>query len=990
MKKLIVIITALLCSLLMAAQGNIAGFVLDKNEKPVAGAIVTLYGSEINAITDSKGEFKLSFSQGSILEVQTAAFDKMFYKVEDTKNVRIIMNFPSDMVDMGLHFYRNVNNSTAAISGVRSNELNQTSAQTLQNALFGKVLGLTALQNGQAPVLENASFGIRGLQSLNDNDVVILVDGVERKINFISPDEVESVSILKDGAALAMHGYKAQNGIISIRTKRGAYNTRSVKVSYEHAFKQPVRLPQLANAATYAMAMNEALRNDGRPELYSAGEIKHFQDGDMPQFFPNVDWVNESFRNKGDANKYNIAFRGGSDKMRYFTMVDLISDKGFLKNTETNKDYSTQLAHSKMNVRTNLDIDISKTTALQVNLMGVLGEYNRPTRSNGTIYDAIYTLPSAAYPIKTYDGLWGGNATWPTDNPVAGIQATGFTRSLFRSLNADVTLDQKLDFLVKGLKATAQLSYDNSLEYWDFQTADYNYASDKLNIVTGDTTRYTGGAKKDLTFSHSYGLQFFRMNSSAALSYENSFGLNSIYTTLLAGYEHYVGRGQNTTINRQNFSWLANYSYDNKYIADLVLNLSGSNRLPASARYNLAPTVSGAWVVSREDFMKDLTWLNFLKLRASAGINYSDYTPSWNLTLQAFSTGSSYPLTKDHVWLGANSETRLPMSVVLAERSKRMNIGVDMLIFNGLSVTADIYKQRRDNQFVGQSGRISSVLGMTASYKNAGIVDSKGFELGLDWNKKMGELEINAGAKFSYSTSEIIEMYESPVAYSYLARTGKPVGQLFGLEAIGFFADQADIDNSPAQLFSNVKPGDVKYKNQNDDNVIDQNDVVAIGKNSQLPEMYFSFNVGAEYKSIGFNAMFQGVGGYSAMPMTKAMYKPLIDNATISEHYYQNRWTPETTASALYPRLTTEQNDNNYQNSTLWLKDASFLKLRHCELYYKLPQSVIKYAKMSEMKLYVRAMDLILFDKIKQFDPEVIGIQYPTDRSLHLGVNIIF
>ncbi len=990
MKKIIIIITALLCSWIVFAQGKPSGFVIDKYNKPVEGAIVKIKGTELNSITDEKGMFDLPFEKGAVLVVCTPQLDKLEYVVTNMQSKIIKIDYASSMVDLGMNLFLNNYNSAASVSTISATELSKSSAQSLQNALFGKGLGLTSLQGGQAPVLENASFSIRGLQSLNSNGVLILVDGVERNINFVSPDEVESISILKDGAALAAHGYKAQNGIISIRTKRGAYNSRSIKVSYEHAFKQPVRLPQLANAHTYALARNEGLRNDGKPELYSADALTHFKDGDMPYFFPNVDWVNESFRNKGDANKYNVVFQGGNDKMRYFTMVDLISDKGFLKNTEKNKDYSNQLEYSKMNIRTNLDVDVSKTTKLQVNLQGVLGEYNRPTRNNGEIYDAIYALPSAAYPIKTYDGIWGGSATWPTTNPVAGIQGTGYTRSLFRSLNADMTLEQNLDFMLKGLKTYAKVSFDNNTEYWDFNTLDYVYASDVLSLVPLDTTRYTGGAKKDLTFSNSYGMQFYRMNSSAGLTYEAEFNKHNVISSLVGSYEHFVGRGQNTTLNRQNLSWFVNYVYNQKYIANMVWNLSGSNRLPSSARYNLAPTAAAAWVISKEDFMNDISWVDFLKLRASAGLNYSDYAPSWNLNLQAFSGGGSYPLTSDHVSVGGTTESRLPMTTILAERALRYNVGLDLSMMNGLTFTVDAYQQRRENQFVEQSGSVSAVLGMTSAYKNAGIVDSKGIELGIDLNKKYGEFQVNVGAKFTYATNKIIEMNEAPVAFPYLSRTGLSINQPFGLEAIGFFADEADIANSPVQRFSTVKPGDIKYKNQNDDDFIDQNDRVAIGKNMDVPEYYFSFNVGLEYKSVGFDALFQGVAGISAMPTTKSIYRPLIDNTTISNHYYENRWTPQTASTALYPRLTTEQNDNNYQNNTIWLQDASFLKLRHAEIYYRLPQDLIKTLKMSEVKVYARAMDLILFDKIKLFDPELIGVQYPSDRSLHVGVNIIF
>ncbi len=990
-KRLLFYMAVICCSLITNAQTAFKGVVVDQMGKPLQGVVIEVVGSEsISTISDINGEFSIPVSKGSKLNAVSSKFDKKQVLVNDNSNIKIVMDYTSKAVDMGTMNYSNMLYSTASVSTFYGEELTKSSAQSLQNALFGKGLGLNTSQSGAEPVIENAGLSIRGLQSLSDNGILVLVDGVERPIDNLTTDEVESISILKDAAALALHGYKGRNGVLSVRTKRGVYNQRSIQVSYEHAFRQPVRLPDFADAYTYGMAMNEASANDGKPAIYSAQALQHYKDGDMPDFFPNVDWVSESYRNKGHANKYDITFQGGNDKLRYFSMVDMTNDQGFLNNTDKNKDYSTQFANSRLNVRTNLDVDISNSTKLQVNLMGIVGEYNRPNRGSSILFDNIYTLPSAAHPIKTYDGIWGGNSTWTTTNPVAGIQGTGFSRAVYRSLFADMTLTQSLDFIAKGLNIAGKISYDNNNSFWDNRPANYTYASDTYNFATEDTIRYKGGTTSELGFSNSFGNQYYRYTNSVDLNYKYESGKSSVFTSLNANYDHYVGRGQNSTLNRQNFSWLAHYGYDNRYIADLVLNLSGSNRLPKSARYNLAPTVSAAWVASNEEFLKDISWINFLKVRASAGIAYTDYVPNWNLETQAFSGGTQYFFADTYAGSGSTAENRLAMTTVLPERATRYNLGADMTMFGGLTVMLDIYKQRRDHQFVEQGGRVSSVLGMTSSYANAGIVDSKGIELGLDFNKKMGDVTVSLGAKVSYNTNTIVEQLEAPAAFPYLRTTGLAIGQPFGLEALGFFADQADIDNSPIQKFSQVKPGDIKYKDQNGDGFIDQYDKIAIGKNYGTPETYYSINLGLEYKSFGFDALLQGVTGTSAMPMTKSIYKPLMDNTTISNEYYNNRWTPATASTALYPRLTTESNDNNYQSSTLWLKDASFLKLRHCELYYKLPKSFISKSVIQSVKVYVRAMDLILMDHIKLSDPEVIGVNYPTDRSLHLGASVIF
>ena len=358
---------------------------------------------------------------------------------------------------------------------------------------------------------------------------------------------------------------------------------------------------------------------------------------------------------------------------------------------------------------------------------------------------------------------------------------------------------------------------------------------------------------------------------------------------------------------------------------------------------------------------------------------------------QTYGGGSYYPFDTNYsVGTTSWSIGRLASINSLHEKGYKYNFGIDASLFHGLNFTLDAYYERRSDIWVSSAGHYSSVLGFTAPFENGGIVDSWGVELGLNYQKKMGDFLLNVGGNFALAKNEIIEQMEEPRLYDNLIQTGNPLKSTYGLQAIGFFKDEADIANSPQQMFGTTRPGDIKYRDVNGDNIIDANDEIRIGYSTTAPEIYYSFNLGLEWKGLGFDAMFQGTGRYSAVLNTQSLYWPLINNTTISQEYYDNRWTPET-PNAKYPRLSSQSNENNYQTNTLWLEDRSFLKLRSVELYYKFPETWMQKSKiLSNAKVYVRGVDLLCFDKIKIADPESYGATFPLTRSVVAGLTIGF
>lgn len=907
--------------------------------------------------------------------------------------------FVGQTIDVGAERLLTREEATGSVSVISSETTDRRSAKNIGNSIIGQGNGLISLQSGGRYADVNPTFYIRGLQTLNGkNSPLVMIDGIQRDIVSIAPEEVESVIVLKDAAAVALYGYKGINGAINIVTKRGKYNSRSVKVTYDHLFTSLANKPKFVDAYTYGLAVNEARINDGLTGRYSNQELNALRDGTMPYLYPNVNWVDETFRDNAMTNKYNIEFRGGGEKFRYYTMLDLISNKGFVKEPGANEGYSTQDKYVKGNLRMNMDINLTQTTDLQVNLLGVLQETSRPG-AQADLWDLVYTVPSAAFPIRDENGIWGGSDTWAgTQNPVAQSIGAAYYKNHTRSLFADMKLTQDLSGLTKGLNAFVRISYDNIANIYEDHSKEYVYS---VNAPT-----WADGASEPTVKSEIYGKdsemgtdaktnEFDRLlHFDVGFNYQRTFGDHSIYSQLKWDYENNDPNGVNNTVNRQNITWWSHYGYMNRYFVDLALVESGSSRLAPGTKWAFSPTLSAAWVISKEKFMENVEWVNFLKLRASAGIINVDNLPGdevWSYYAQQYGTsGGTYPF--DSGWnssFGRSYLERVATTNPSHEKAYKYNVGMDAKLFGCLDVTLDLWKEHRTNIWVTSEGKYSEIFGMEPPYENAGIVDSKGIEVGLDYSKKLGQVEFNVGGNFSLNKNEIKEMLEEPRQYANLVQTGNPYGQLYGLEAIGFFKDEADIAASPTQNFSTVKPGDIKYRDVNGDNIIDTNDEVAIGYSTTCPEIYYSLHLGAEWKGLGFYAMFQGTGNYSAVLNTKSMYWPLINNTNISQYAYDNRWTPQN-QNAKFPRLSSQSNANNYQTSTLWLADRSFIKLRNLEVYYKLPASWLKKTKIvNAAKLYVRGIDLLSFDHIDENDAEAYGIN-PMTKSVALGLSVTF
>lgn len=916
------------------------------------------------------------------------------------------IDFVDQVIEVGANKNFSRAQSTSAVSVITNKDVNKRSAKNIGNSILGQGNGLVSLQGTGSYFEQNPTFYVRGLQSLSTSTPLILVDGVERDISTVSPEEVDHVSILKDAAAVALFGYKGANGAIQIVTKRGQYNSQNIRVTYDHLFNSQLNRPKFVDGATFASAVNEALANEGSAPRFSAEEIAAFQNGSYPFQYPNVNWMDETFRNNGATNKIGVEFSGGGERFRYFTMVNLLSDKGFIKQFDLNDGYSTQDKYVRGNLRTNLDIDLTPTTMLRVNMLGVLSEMSRPG-SQADLWDMVYSLPSMAFPVRNENDEWGGSSTYSGElNPVAQSAGAAYYKLHERALFADMTLEQDLKYWIEGLSLTARMGYDTYSTLYEDHSMTYVYGNYPVNSweggrpVLGDYwSSGTPGTMGKGAGTTDWARRFI---FSAGFNFDRNFNdKHYVYSQLKWDYEYQNSTGRTGyTVYRQNLSWLGHYGYDNRYIAELALLYSGTNRLAPDTKWNFSPTLSAAWVISNEDFLKDNSFVNFLKLRASAGIINADFVPGdnvWDYYAQSYSQGTSatgsYPFGSGYDVVYANTTLgRIATPNPAHEKAYKYNIGIDAVLLGGLNVELDFYKQHRTDIWVSGAGAYSGLIGFDAPYINAGVVDSHGLELSLDYTKQLGDLTFNVGGMFNLNKNEIKEQAEEPRAYPNLVQTGNPLNSVYGLKAIGLFRDQAEIDNSPVQNFSTVRPGDIKYEDVNGDGVIDANDVTKIGYSAYAPEIFYNFHLGAEYKGFGFNVLFQGVGNYSANLSAKGMYWPLLNSTSLSQQYYDGRWTiANPNPNATFPRLSTTSNANNYQTSTFWMRDRSFLKLRNVELYYNFPKALMeKTGFINTAKLYVRGVDLFCSDNIDDADAECYGVTAPLNKSIVVGVSLSF
>jgi TonB-linked SusC/RagA family outer membrane protein len=905
---------------------------------------------------------------------------------------------PTEVVDFGLGKIQKSLNVTSSVSTLNADEIEiYSNVFSKENALYGKLSGLAVLQNGGEPWNRNPDMHIRGLGTLGNRSMLTVVDGVIRDVDFVNINEIESISVLKDASALALYGQRGANGVLVVTTKQGDYNSFNVDVSYQNGLVQPVSLPGFVDAYNYALAVNQANRLDGRlTDIYSQNELDYFQSGSAPLLYPNVNWVDEIIKPSALASNLNAQFRGGGESVRYFVSLNYQTEEGLFNYGNYDARYNSQLGYDRFNVRSNLLIDMTETTKLNIGLSGLLADRNYPAAGISNIMTAIYRTPALAYPVKTLENNWGGTSLL-TNNPAALIGATGYRQDFERGFVGNVGLTQDLGLIVKGLSFSANVAYDNTSVLREGETRTYSYQStqpvldDNGDIL--DVIMTSFGLEQDLvTYDpnfnqvdlYEYAAGRFNLDYNLSWGEQNTFSASAIYNM-----DHLSRNGQNNTFKHQDIVAYSSIGIGNKYFVDASFSASGNSRLQPGSQFAYYPAVSAAWILSNESFLEENSLLSMLKLRASWGLSGNGLIDLY-LYDEQFVGGGGYWFNGQTSSSGLGSD-RLPTENLKPETAAMTNIGADIGLFDKLALAVDVYKERRTNILVPDFANTAGVLGYeNPALRNEGIVENSGINIDLSYQNSVGEFRYWIKGTFAYNRNEIVEQLEQFRPYDYMYRTGNSIGQYYGYESVGFFEDENDIANSPQQLFADVSPGDIKYQNQNEDNVIDENDLTAVG-NSWFPEIYYGGTIGIAFKGFTISADFQGTGNHSMYLNTQHIYRGLYENRNLSEYVYNNSWTPETASSATFPRLSLNDNPNNNRVSGIWLRSADYFKLRMVNADYSFPESISSKIRLSELTVFARGFNLFSNDDFELMDPEEIRLnRYPTLRSFHFGVKIGF
>ena len=996
MKRLsVIILFTCLCCLLRAQEYLVNLYIVDKQDNPISEVVMTIVGNNMKKfISDSDGFIQFQAEKGT--EIIFSKYNQMLGRtIVSAERQFVTLDDNNCLLEVGYDERLTKENTSLAISGVTAKEMRVSGQTNVMNTLYGLIPGLSVIQGENLPWQSNPDVYVRGRGSFGGNNVIILVDGIERDLTNIHSEEIESVTVLKDAAALALYGNRGADGVVCFTTKRGGEHKFRTHVNYNLSIQNPFRIPEMANAYNYGNALNEALCNDGMAPRYTQYDLRNMLNGVNSYLYPNIDWKNELLRNTGFNHDLNFSFDGTSKRMRYYVFADYSSNRGFFNNTDLNDGYSTQTEMYSLRLRTNLETDISPTSTLRINLMGHLQQYQYPTA--GTDLTDMYNTPSAAFPIKS-NNMWLQNQIFK--NPLAQKTAKGYTTMLQRTLFADLTFDQNLSMLIKGLSAQLRISYDNSADMDDTRSKEYAYNNvtqlfnESGNIYDYLYTRY--GNDTELVFNNGVlATQFMRTSIWAKLNYIRDFNAHHVNAKVIFSQGKSKFRGANNTFMYRDYILNTEYSYDDRYIINGVLTCAGSAKLVKGDKYRFYPALSAAWVISNEKFMKNAKNIDYLKLRASYGIVGNDSRLSYDMDKRFNGNGKKYIFVGTKL-LNGMTHGALASTDMEPEKDYKTNVGIELGLFDGLAFEIDGFYNRRKNIRVNSTGSVSSVLGVGDSDVFTGEVKNYGVEIALGYKQRIKDFAYHIQGTFSYAKNEIMRMEEAYHPYGYMYQTGQSIERFYGLVADGFY-QESDFDNNgklqsgvPVSTFiSEVRPGDVKYKDLNEDGKIDEYDNT-YQLYSNLPEIYYGFNVGAYYKNVGFNACFQGAGHFTVTTDLESIYQPLYGNdKNISNHYLKDYWT-RYTPNARYPRLTTLSNNNNYRTSSLWTERGDFLKLRALEIYYKLPKQWIKNLHMNECRFFLKGMNLFSIDHIDIMDPEYVSMGYPSMRSYQIGVNVLF
>ena len=1018
---------------------KISGRVTDIKGEPLIGVNVTVDGDANGSITNMDGLYEIFVTKKSVvLKFTYIGFKTSEIRTNASTNIYDVtleeqVNELEETVIVGYGTQRKISN-IGAQSSMKMEDIKTPSA-SLTTTLAGRLAGVVAVQRTGEPGKDAADIWIRGISTPNTSSPLVLVDGVERSFNDIDPEDIESLTTLKDASATAVYGVRGANGVILIKTKPGKVGKPTVSADYYESFTRFTKMVDLADGITYMNAANEAMRNDGIATKYTEDQIRNTIAGKDPYLYPNVDWLKEIFNDWGHNRRVNVNVRGGSEKVAYYASVSYFNETGMTVTDKNINTYDSKMKYSRYNFTTNLNIDVTPTTKVEIGAQGYLGEGNYPAISSADLYNAAMSISPVEYPKMFFVNgeafVPGTSTNINFNNPYSQATRRGYDNLTKNQIYSNLRVTQDLDMLTKGLKLTAMYAFDvyNEIHvHQDRAESTYNFLDTSVpydmngqpilqRIYEGSNvlsyTQETSGNKKtyleaslnyDRTFNDDHRVSaLFLFNQQSKLLYPKGTLEDAIPYRMMG----IAGR--------------ATYSWKDRYFAEFNIGYNGAENFSPKHRFGTFPAFGVGWVVSNEKFWQPLSKaVSFLKIRYTDGkVGNSEVSDRRFMYLDQMKENGDYGYKfgpNGTKWSGYET---VNMAVDLIwEESRKQDLGIDLKLFNDdLSIVFDLFKERRENILLKREHSIPSFLGYNTSapYGNIGIIENKGFDGTIEYNKRINkDWVIALRGNVTFNKDKWIQGELPEQKYEWMNQYGHNINGVKGYVAEGLFT-QAEIDDMArweslsdankaitpkpfASQFGTVKAGDIKYKDLNNDGQIDAYDQTYISRGDVPTTVYgFGFTIG--WKDLSVGMMFQGVAGAERV-LNGSSVNP-FNGGGGSGNLYSNigdRWTEENPdQNAFYPRLSygseTTSNINNFQKSTWWVRNMNFLRLKTLQISYNLPKPWVNKVHLKNAAVYVMGTNLFTLSRFKLWDPELNtdnGASYPNTTSYSVGINFTF
>ena len=971
---------------------DVKGRVTEENGQALPGTTITIKGTTKSTVADVNGYFSLTgVDEEDILVFRFLGFVTREVSVKGVNNLAVIlkpdMENLTEVVVVGYGTQKKVN-LTGSVSTVSSEDLAVRAVGQTSAALQGLAAGVTVTQRSGKPGSDVGNIRIRGIGTLGDSNPLVLIDGIEGAMNNIDPNLIESISVLKDAASSSIYGSRAANGVILVTTKRAKGDRLSINYDTYAGWQSATNLPKMTNAIDHMLLTNEAYVNVGRAPLYSDELIGKYRTEGAAQrdLYPETSWQDEVLTGSGLQQSHFLSLNGGTDKVKTLASLAFFDQKGIIETS----------GFKRFSLRSNTDIKFSDKFNARFDLQFINARSVEPGRGSENVFHWMNRIPANQAGINT-NGTWGEG--WNGDNPIAFASEGGTNNDLERSGTLNFSLNYQpvkwlnAEFTVAPVIAESiGKQFNRVVQTHKPDGTLSNFLSPIKSALTETNNRaFRNNMRGTLLFekavsSHNFklltGVSRENFHNDYVSAFRDGFILPD-YTVLVAGEAiNQKANGNSAERALQSAFGRFNYNYKEKYLLEANARYDGSSRFSDGNKYGFFPSVSAGWRVSQEAFMKPLSnVISDLKLRASWGTLGNQNIGNYPFA-SAIEFGSS-TLGKQIVNTAALNDAANPD--ISWETTEMTNIGVDVTLFSNLSITADYFdRETRDILYLLDIPRI---IGLSAPSQNVGVVSNKGWELGVTYNGSVNDFRYNVNFNISDVKNEVLDLNGINRTGLTVSREGSPINSIYGLEAEGYFIDENDVANHAPQ-YGIVKPGDIKYKDQNSDGIINDLDNIVIG--STIPRFTYGSTLGASYKGFSLSALIQGVGkadGY----LYRHGIMPFYEGGTVQEQH-KDRWTPENPNGA-FPRLAFSE-VNNEKNSSFWMKNAAYVRLKNLQVGYTIPASIIGKVGMQNLRLYVSGQNLFTKDKFWDgYDvesPVGIGNAYPQVKLYSFGLNANF